>query len=711
VDQFSTLAREHLLLRLRPLNRALRRSAKRQGELAAQLVHPDVAHLCVTDDHVAKLLSELDERFANPPASNVDAGLTPEEQTAEAELRTRADLIGACLPLDFLSHEPGLTPFEAEAILICAAPEIERSYERVFAYVLDDLNRRYPCIELLCRLTTDSLAEQISRRHVVGSLGRLQRARLLQPYGDAPTEARQELRIAPELLAFLTGEIESISGLFVDRAEVEIPATVPRVSVPVEVIQRFAKLIGERRVNVVGIWGPRDAGHNEIVLAIALATGRGLRRLLLNEVEGAGVKLSQQLRAMLHTATALGSMIWVQTDCLERAEREQLMAALTEELCETDCPVLMTGVHSWRPTRLLAERSYAEIELSVPGYETRRNAWSQALPEIELPLASDLAARFRLSEAEVRAVARVARVRAHVRGNGQPAGIPEQLDAACAAVTRKRSSHFATLIQPKRGPADLILSPELHHQVMEVAKFVRAGPLIDEGWGFGHLSPGSSGVKALMTGESGTGKTLAAEVIAGSLGLPMLKVDLSRIVSKWVGESERNLEMIFNEAEESHSVLVFDECESLFGRRGEIQSGTDRYANLEVGYLLQRLESYRGLAILTSNLKDQIDSAFTRRFQVILNFPLPGRSERRRIWEIAFPAAAPVEAVDFDLLQELDLTGAGIIGAARTAALLAADDECEAISMVHVVKAVARQYQREARLLNSAQLGSYAALL
>jgi SpoVK/Ycf46/Vps4 family AAA+-type ATPase len=214
-----------------------------------------------------------------------------------------------------------------------------------------------------------------------------------------------------------------------------------------------------------------------------------------------------------------------------------------------------------------------------------------------------------------------------------------------------------------------------------------------------------------MTGESGTGKTLAAEVIAHTLSLHMLKIDLSRVVSKWVGESERNLELVFREAEETHSVLVFDECESLFGRRGEIQSGTDRYSNLEVGYLLQRLESFCGLAILTSNLKDQIDSAFTRRFQVVLHFPLPAVAERRRIWQLAFPSLAPVGGVDLEVLQSLDLSGAGIVASARIAALLAADERSECIGMSHVVKAVARQYQREARLLSATQLGRYATLL
>src|SRR5216683_2955483 len=148
-------------------------------------------------------------------------------------------------------------------------------------------------------------------------------------------------------------------------------------------------------------------------------------------------------------------------------------------------------------------------------------------------------------------------------------------------------------------------------------------------------------MKALFAGDPGTGKTLAAEVIAGLLGLALYKVDLARIVSKWVGETEKNLEAAFREAEESHVVLFFDEADALFGKRGEVQHGADRYANLEVSYLLQRLEDHYGLVILASDLKDQIDNAFIRRFQIVLNFPRPSEAERLKIWEIAFPKAAP----------------------------------------------------------------------
>jgi SpoVK/Ycf46/Vps4 family AAA+-type ATPase len=236
--------------------------------------------------------------------------------------------------------------------------------------------------------------------------------------------------------------------------------------------------------------------------------------------------------------------------------------------------------------------------------------------------------------------------------------------------------------------------------------------MVSEVWGFGRLATGEGGIKALFTGDSGTGKTLAAEVIAGTLRMPLLRVELSRVVSKWVGETERNLDAAFAEAEDGQAVLLFDEADALFGKRGNVETGVDRYANLEVSYLLQRLDDYAGLVILASNLKDNIDPAFTRRFQSILYFPRPERAERLRIWRLAFPQQAPIDpTLDFEALSNLDLTGAGIVGAARNAALLAAEEGCAEIGKPHIVRAIACQFRREARLLMPVELGPYASLL
>jgi SpoVK/Ycf46/Vps4 family AAA+-type ATPase len=191
----------------------------------------------------------------------------------------------------------------------------------------------------------------------------------------------------------------------------------------------------------------------------------------------------------------------------------------------------------------------------------------------------------------------------------------------------------------------------------------------------------------------------------------MLKIDLAQLVSKWVGETEKNLEAAFQQAENSHAVLFFDEADALFGKRGDIKQGIDRYANLEVSFLLQRLEQSDSLVILASNLKENIDPAFTRRFHYIVNFPRPSLEERRRIWRLSFPQEAPlVPDIDLDTLAELDMTGAAIAGAARSAALLAADAGSPTITAAHIVAGVSRQYHRDTRLLRPEDLGKYARL-
>jgi hypothetical protein len=504
-----------------------------------------------------------------------------------------------------------------------------------------------------------------------------------------------------------------IDSLFRDHDEIMIPDELElSVAIDRDMMHRLSQALQERRVTVVGVWGPWHSGHEDIPLAIASATGRALRRWIPVNTIQTYLDQERQLTAGLRTAAALDAMLWIPTDALNEPGSELLSQRVAAHLATSQVPLILTGLQPWRPTTLLAARLYTEFELTAPSYTTRKAMWERALPEVNAQQLGSIAARFRMSGSEVRAAAQVARTQAQLATNGHIVPVSEQVEAACDAVMRQRSAHFAMVVKPKRGPEDLILPPSLHRQVLEVAQFFRAWPHVAEGWGFGRLITGEGGIKALFTGDSGTGKTLAAEVIAGLLHMPLLKVDLARVVSKWVGETEKHLEAAFCEAEASHAVLFFDEADALFGKRGEVEHGTDRYANLEVSYLLQRLEEHYGLVILASNLKDNIDTAFSRRFQIVIHFPRPEPAERRRIWKIAFPALAPVDAgIDFDALARLDLTGAGIAGAAHTAALLAADAASDTITVAHIVHAIARQYRREARLLTASELGPYAAFL
>jgi hypothetical protein len=694
------LAIRHLLIRLRPLNRALRAAVERQAAEAARLDRPDLVPYCITDEQVATLLDRLD---ALPLPDSADAAsLTPEDQADEQQIREQARAAGVVLPLDELAGRLGLTDDEQQALLLCAAPELNRAYERVIAYILDDLNRRFPCVELLTLVTAGSGLGGLARRGVLGRTGRLRLLGLLTPYGEAPTDLRQELRVLAGVTDYLLGNGGDLAVLAHDPGEVPMPET---GAIPPQVdavhLDRLGKALRAGELDLVGVWGSPRAGQHEAVYALARAAGMPLRQVADADVESA-----------LNVAAALDAILWLRAYDLGDA------SAVAGLLTRSRTPVCLSGTEPWRPSGVVSVRAYAEIAVIPPSFHDRTAMWARALPGLDAESAAGLAARYQISAEELRAVAALTYGDAlhtadpadrHPGDNGHT--LNGNVARAVTAITCGPIVALAHAITPRRRPEDLVLPPAEHQMILELSAACRAWPRVAEEWGFAARS-GASGLKALFTGEPGTGKTLAAEVIAGMLGLTLLKVDLSQVVSKWIGETEKNLDAAFRQAEDSQALLFFDEADALFGKRGEVKHGMDRWANLEVGYLLERLEAFNGLAILASNLRENIDPAFTRRFSTVIHFPRPDVSDRLRLWRLAFPPEAPMAGdVDLEALAELDLTGAGIVGAARTAALLAAEAQAGNITMAHVVQGVSRQYQREARVLRPTDLGRHAVLL
>jgi vesicle-fusing ATPase len=285
--------------------------------------------------------------------------------------------------------------------------------------------------------------------------------------------------------------------------------------------------------------------------------------------------------------------------------------------------------------------------------------------------------------------------------------IAERLWEGCRAQARGRLDDLAQRIRTAAGWDDLILPPGHKRVLREIVANVRQRATVYENWGFAAKSPRGLGVSALFAGVSGTGKTLAAEIVAHELRLDLYRIDLSQVVSKYIGETEKNLQRVFAAAETAGAVLLFDEADALFGKRSEVKDSHDRYANMEVSYLLQRMESYRGLAILTTNLQQALDPAFRRRIRFIVEFAFPDEGERAQIWERVFPAATPVRGLDHLRLARLNVAGGNIRNIALGAAFLAAD-EGAAVTMAHLLRTARAECAKLGRSPTESEIAGWA---
>jgi SpoVK/Ycf46/Vps4 family AAA+-type ATPase len=326
----------------------------------------------------------------------------------------------------------------------------------------------------------------------------------------------------------------------------------------------------------------------------------------------------------------------------------------------------------------------------------REAALSTALAERGLDLDAGrrrtIANRFRLDPDEIRGA--VARASASLR-----LGRFDDLHTALTEAARSARGHqlaaVATRVEPRASWGDLLLPEDVVRQLRELVALVTTRDYVWDGAGFGATSARGRGVSALFAGASGTGKTTAAEVVAGELGFDLYRIDLASVVSKYIGETEKNLDRVFSAAEGANAVLLFDEADALFGQRSEVTDAHDRYANVEIAYLLQRIESYDGVAILTTNLRHHVDEAFLRRLSCTITFPIPDEDGRRRLWAQAWPPAVDVDGeLDRDgLAQRFRLTGGGVHNVAVYATHLAAAGD-EPVRSAHVLRALRREYQK-----------------
>ena len=643
--------------------------------------------------------------------------------TTEIRRRTRRTLEeGTELRLVALSDRFGLERRHVDALLIAVAPEIDRRYERIYAYLQDDVTRTCPTVDLILQVLCRSEEDRLNARRLFSQRSPLRRNRLLWlPEEDGVALPSRVVTVDERIVDFLLGS-DDVADDLADSAAISTPERrITALAVDEELRERLEKLSRTNRAAqgsdplMAYFHGPYGSGKE--AAAEALCAGDGIQLLTADAGALAGTDGLESLELLVREARLQGAALHVtNVDSFSSgAEAERgggeneadELAPILRELNGFDGRVFLTGVEPPAPRLQLRVENYefATVHFPTPPYVRRKELWEDVDSLPESVDAADLAAKFRLTGGQI--VDAVSTARNLADGRDLTA---EALYRGCRAQSRETLDSLARKVEPSYTWEDIVLPPDKRDHLREVAAHIKHQGTVYSDWGFDDKFSLGNGINVLFTGPSGTGKTMAAEIIAGDAGLELYKIDLASVVSKYIGETEKNLGRIFDEAEDSDAILFFDEADALFGKRSEVRDSHDRYANVEVNYLLQRVEEHDGTVLLTTNFDGNIDDAFLRRIHLRVDFPPPGRELREEIWRTVFPDGTPVGGLDVDFLSTFEITGGNIKNIALTAAFLAAD-EGGTVEMEHVVRAARREFQKTGRLIDPEEFGEYRELV
>jgi SpoVK/Ycf46/Vps4 family AAA+-type ATPase len=619
-----------------------------------------------------------------------------------------------------------LCDWEMGVVNICLALDLDLKYEALYAYLQDDAGRKRPTVNLVMMILSDGQTDKVEHRKYLAHSAPLLKHGLLHlsndPYGEnSPLLARQ-LNLEARVTDYLLGSdvVDLQLEPFVELTQSS--ATWQDVVLPEETRGRLQRL-GETMQDPVSqqpgvllyLSGPPGTGKRTVSQALCGSFGM---KLLAIDCEGLAasdqsgsdlVKLAFR-EALLQEAVPY----WYNFDFLlgDDPLRKSSLANFTQALRGQAGLTILAGKQPWLPQVDLGGQHFLTESLLRPDYrqrkwfwKTRINVYQSNITEQQL---TTLAGKFQFSGGQIGQVAATAKDLALWRSGPSADVTAEDLDSASRWHSNQRLKLLAQKISPHYAWDDLVLPEDQKEQLREICGYFMNMSVVYEEWGFQRKTSLGKGLNILFAGPSGTGKTMASEIMAGELGLDIYKIDLSSIVSKYIGETEKNLDRIFQEAQDSNAILFFDEADAVFGKRSEVRDAHDRYANIEVSYLLQKMEEYQGIVILATNFRKNIDDAFVRRLHFSVEFPFPEEKYRLQIWQRVFPVEAPQsDSLNLHFLaRQFKLSGGNIKNIAVASAFLAAQDEAP-IGMDQIVRAVKREYQKMGKLVLENDFGAY----
>ncbi len=645
---------------------------------------------------------EANQQYLTAMLSQVRNLLERQREGSSADTGSAAEFTApAGMPsvaaLDMLTSLFQLSTFERDVLLLCAGVELDSRFGPLLAALHGDPARNWPTFSLALAVLPGA------HWSALAPSAPLRRWRLVE-LGAGNATTHRPLRIDERILHFLTGitELDERLSGYVTTLSNSVQKLAPSqaaIADQIEVVWRQSTW--ETSSVAIELIGSDARAQQAIAGMVCDRLRLGLYVMHSTAVPSNPVEAESLYHLWEREALLGGAALLLDYDPVEAADPGRA-SALAHWIENHRTPLIISTRE-----RLRVRCPLLSFEISKPTMSEQSELWRAALGPVPAARLNGrieaIVSHFDLDAATINRVS----TEALRQGPDSPEILADILWRGCNDHSRMGLSELAQYIRPLSTWDDLVLPDAQLRTLHEIAMHVRQRMKVYETWGFASRSTRGLGISALFSGVSGTGKTMSAEVLANELKLELYRIDLSQVVSKYIGETEKNLRRVFDAAEEGGSILLFDEADALFGKRSEVKDSHDRYANVEISYLLQRMEAYRGLAILTTNLKENLDQAFMRRIRFVVHFPFPDVDQRAEIWQRVFPSQTPTEGLEITKLARLNVPGGNIRNIAIYAAFLAADAG-EPVGMKHLQRAARAEFSKLERPFNETDFGGRA---
>lgn len=727
---------DHLRAELSWLNLIIQAMVKRLRNNCFYEKASGFAGLFISDEEVDSVLNNLN--------NSGTANRNPEDEYTDRLIRTAAAMRATIderlnksvqeqvfIPFAQLRQVFRLNEFERQVFTACLAPQIDFRYARLFAYLQNNMALNYPTIDLLLMMFCHEFEERIANQRSFFTNSLLFKYRLLEAVNNENDGGRMllssALRLCPDVYSHLTTLqlMETVLGsqvqVYHTQVEWDDLSILPEQrNLLINLLINYANQnLCERTGVIFSFYGADERSQQDTAALI----GKSLNLpLLVVDAEAfiGNADSAKTLAAVIFRDSMLLPALpfFKNIDCLfARCEGNGLTFSTFSKLLEEySFFSFISSKKRINPIKFKNDQLFVELEFPRPNYTDRQGLWQRCLQKsfasngsIDI---SAIASKFKLSSGQIAQAVHMAEDAALMHDVQKPHLSMDDVVAACRNQSNQKLGSITQKITPKYHWIDIILPKDQLDQLKEIVSYIHNKHVVYEQWGFERKLSLGKGLNVLFSGPSGTGKTMAAEIIAHELNMDLYKIDLSTVVSKYIGETEKNLNQIFVEAETANAILFFDEADALFGKRSEVRDAHDRYANIEIGYLLQKMEEHTGVVILATNLRKNLDEAFTRRMNFMVEFPFPDEQYRLSIWQNIFPKETPLSAgIDFEFLaRKFKLTGGSIRNIAISSAFYAAENG-QAAAMEYLLLATKRELQKMGKECSPADFGEYYSLV